>query len=123
MILKRIYMWGLACMAAGALWAQPELKIDREVANMGELMFKMPGKAEFSIENTGTSDLLITDINPSCGCTTVDWTQTPIAPGETGKIEVVYDAKMLGVFQKDVEVYSNASEVPFYLHLHGRVVS
>lgn len=123
MILRRIYLWGAACMAAGTLWAQPALKVDREVANMGELMFKMPGKAEFQIENTGTSDLLITDINPSCGCTMVEWTQTPIAPGETGKIEVVYDAQMLGVFQKDMEVYTNASDKPFYLHIQGRVVS
>ena len=123
MILRRIYMWGAACLVAGTLWAQPDLKVDRDVANMGEIMFQMPGKAEFQIENTGTSDLLITDINPSCGCTTVDWTKTPIAPGEKGKIEVVYDAQMLGVFQKDMEVYTNASEEPFYLHIQGRVVS
>lgn len=123
MILRRIYMWGAACLMAGTLWAQPDLKVDRDVANMGEIMFQMPGKAEFQIENTGTSDLLITDINPSCGCTTVDWTKTPIAPGEKGKIEVVYDAQMLGVFQKDMEVYTNASEEPFYLHIQGRVVS
>lgn len=116
-------MWGAACLMAGTLWAQPDLKVDREVSNMGEIMFQMPGKAEFTIENTGTSDLLITDIHPSCGCTTVEWTKTPIPPGEQGKIEVLYDAQMLGVFQKDVEVYTNVSEEPFYLHIQGRVVS
>lgn len=116
-------MLGAACLVAGAMWAQPDLKMDRDVANMGELMFQMPTKAEFQIENTGTSDLLITHVNPSCGCTMVEWTQTPIAPGEKGKIEVTYDAQMLGVFQKDIEVYTNASEQPFYLHIQGRVVS
>lgn len=116
-------MLGAACVMAGVLWAQPALKTDRDVANMGELMFQMPTKAEFQIENTGTTDLQITRVNPSCGCTTVEWTQTPIPPGEKGKIEVVYDALMLGVFQKDIEVYTNASEQPFYLHIQGRVVS
>lgn len=122
-MLKRLYMLGMACLTAGAIWAQPKLTVSRDVANMGELMFKMPGKASFVVENTGTSELLITQINPSCGCTTVEWTQTPIAPGETGTIEVEYDAMMLGTFQKDLEVYSNASDEPVYLHVQGRVVS
>lgn len=123
MILRRLSLLCMAGLFAGFLFAQPRMKVRSEVANMGELMFKMPGKAEFVIENTGTSDLLITNVHPSCGCTEVVWTKTPIAPGQEGRIEVIYDARMLGVFQKDVEVYTNASGKPVYFHIQGRVVS
>ena len=94
-----------------------------DVANMGELMFQMPAKVKFTVTNTGKDPLIISHIHPSCGCTTVEWTRTPIAAGETGEIEAEYDAKMLGVFQKDLEVYTNASPKLVYLHLQGRVVS
>ena len=123
MSVKRTFLsvWGM--ILAGAVWAQPRLAIDRDVANMGEIMFQLPSKVNFTLRNTGTDPLSITEVIPSCGCTAVDWTRELIAPGAEGTITAVYDAKMLGVFQKDLEVYTNASDEPVYLHIQGRVVS
>lgn len=123
MFLKKIGLWAAACFCSCGLWAQAEFTVASDVANMGELMFQMPAKARFTVTNTGKDPLIISHIHPSCGCTTVEWTRTPIAAGSTGFIEAEYDAKMLGVFQKDLEVYTNASSEPVYLHLQGRVVS
>ncbi|MCD8318084.1 MAG: DUF1573 domain-containing protein [Paraprevotella sp.] len=116
-----LLIWGT--MWAGMAWAQPRAVAEREVANMGEIMFQMPSKVSFTLRNTGTEPLSIMEVIPSCGCTSVDWTHELIAPGAEGTITAVYDAKMLGVFQKDLEVYTNASDRPFYLHMQGRVVS
>lgn len=108
---------------AGALGAQPRFTVKRDVANMGEIMYQVPAKVSFTVENTGDQPLLITEVTPSCGCMVVDWTRVEIAPGAEGTISAVYDAKMLGVFQKDMEVYTNASDEPVYLHMQGRVVT
>ncbi len=123
MILKRI---GIACAALGwvtSLWAQPRFSVDRDIANMGEVIFQLPTKATFAVTNKGDLPLEIKQVTPSCGCTAVEWTRAAIGPGEKGEITAVYDAAMLGVFQKELEVYTNASEEPVYLHLQGRVVS
>ncbi len=110
-------------MLAGAVWGQPRLAADRDVANMGEIMFQLPAKASFALRNTGTAPLSIKEVIPSCGCTAVEWTREPVAPGSEGTITAVYDARMLGVFQKDLVVYTDASDEPVYLHMQGRVVS
>ena len=44
----------------------------------------------FTFTNTGTEPLIISDAKGSCGCTVPDYPREPIAPGETGNIEVVY---------------------------------
>lgn len=104
-------------------WAQPKATVAREVANMGEVGYLMPRKVSFTLKNTGNEPLHINEVIPSCGCVSVEWTREPVAPGGEGLITTEYDARMLGVFQKDLEVYTNASEQPFYLHLQGRVVA
>lgn len=124
MSVKKIILSALWCVGAwGAALAQPRLEVDRDVANMGEIMYQLPARVGFTLRNVGTEPLAIEEVIPSCGCTTVDWTHEPVAPGEEVTLTAVYDAKMLGVFQKDFEVYTNASDEPFYLHIQGRVVS
>ena len=36
----------------------------------------------FTFKNTGKSDLVLQKVRASCGCTTPNWTKTPVAPGE-----------------------------------------
>lgn len=44
----------------------------------------------FTFKNTGSEPLIISDAKGSCGCTVPRYPREPIAPGETGEIEVVY---------------------------------
>lgn len=111
------------CMLVAFASAQPKVSVNREVANMGEVGYQLPKKVSFTLKNAGNEPLRITEVLPSCGCMSVEWMRDLIEPGAEGQISTVYDAKMLGVFQKDLEVYTNASEQPFYLHIQGRVVS
>lgn len=118
-----IYTALAAAFMAVSAWAQPQLTCTREVENMGEIMFQVPAKVTFTFRNTGDRPLVLTGVTPSCGCTKVQWSADPVPVGAEGQIEALYDARMLGVFQKDLEVYSNASEEPLYLHFQGRVVT
>lgn len=44
----------------------------------------------FTFTNTGSEPLIISNAKGSCGCTVPNYPREPIAPGETGEIEVVY---------------------------------
>lgn len=44
----------------------------------------------FTFTNSGSEPLVIENAKGSCGCTVPQYPKEPIAPGETGEIEVVY---------------------------------
>ncbi len=76
----------------------------------------------FEFTNTGNAPLVIQRVNASCGCTTPEWTQTPIEPGKKGRITATYNPMgRPGAFSKDVYVYSNASNEMERLVITGNV--
>lgn len=66
---------------------------------------------EFKFTNTGDSDLLITNVQVTCGCTTPDWTKTPVEPGKEGKVSVKYSTKNRpGRFAKTITISTNNTD-------------
>lgn len=47
----------------------------------------------FVFTNTGNAPLIVSDAQPSCGCTVPSWTKEPIAPGETGELLVKFNTR------------------------------
>lgn len=103
--------------------AQPQFVPDAEIQKVGEVMFQHPKTVSFGFVNKGDAPLLITSVNPSCGCLDVQYPQKAIETNECSEIKVTYDAKMLGTFYKDIEIITNASEKPIYLAMQGCVVT
>ena len=63
----------------------------------------------FVFTNTGKEPLVIQRVQPSCGCTTPDWTKEPVAPGKTGMIKASYGTQgRPGHFEKTMTVFTNA---------------
>ena len=89
--------------------------------DFGSIVFGANGKVDFVYTNKGTKPLVITDVKSSCGCTVPTWTKEPVAPGQKGTINVGYDTKIGGVFNKTVVVYSNANNSPVRLEIRGKV--
>lgn len=78
----------------------------------------------FEFTNTGSSPLLIQRVQASCGCTTPDWTKTPIEPGKKGTVTATYNPQgRPGSFNKQITVYSNASNENEVLYIKGTVNS
>ncbi|GAB3824155.1 DUF1573 domain-containing protein [Hymenobacter jeollabukensis] len=78
---------------------------------------------EFKFTNTGNQPVVIANVQASCGCTTPDWTKTPVLPGKTGFIRAAYNsAGRPGQFNKSVTVTSNAKEPSVTLSITGTVV-
>ncbi|MDR2682960.1 MAG: DUF1573 domain-containing protein [Dysgonamonadaceae bacterium] len=78
--------------------------------------------ATFVITNRTDAPILITNARASCGCTTPDWTKTPIEPGKTGTITAKYDPKgRPGPFDKTVTIYTNSTPDRITVHITGTV--
>ena len=102
--------------------AQSRVTSNKNNHNFGQIQWKEPVTAEYIITNTGDQPLIISNITTSCACSDATWTQTPIAPGEKGKVTVSFDAQALGRFEKSVGIYSNADPALVYLKFSGEVV-
>ena len=70
----------------------------------------------FEVTNTGKNPLVISNVQPTCGCTVPDFTKDPIASGQKGKITLKFNsANFDGVVHKSAEVYANVAQVPIEL--------
>lgn len=77
---------------------------------------------EFVFSNDGDLPLVLGGVNPSCGCTTPEWTKEPIVPGKLGSINVKFDpSSRPGPFNKSITVYSNAETKSVDLKIKGYV--
>ena len=79
---------------------------------------------QFVFRNTGTADLMIRDARASCGCTVPQWEKKPVKPGETGRLEVMFDSSgRMGTQKKSVTVVSNAETQTSKLMIIAEVVA
>ena len=90
--------------------------------NYGTIQQGSGGECEFKFVNKGKNPVILSNVVASCGCTTPDWTKTPIKPNESGIIKVKYNTAILGHFNKTVTVYSNAVNSTVVLQISGEVV-
>lgn len=82
-------------------------------------------KAVYTYEftNTGDAPIIISNAQPSCGCTTPSWTKAPVLPGKTGSVTASFDSSgKPGAFNKNVTVTSNATVGSVSLSFKGEVL-
>ena len=93
-----------------ALHAQAKMELKSDTIDYGQVEYGSDGTRTFTFTNTGDEPLVITNVKSSCGCTVPSKPKEPIAPGETGTIDVKYDTKRQGPFRKIITVYSNSAD-------------
>jgi len=101
----------VAMFAFGTMNAQ-ELSLDKEVHDYGTMDQGGNGECVFTVTNTGSAPLIITNCKGSCGCTVPQCDKAPIAPGGSQDIKVKYDTKRIGPINKSVTITSNATNTP-----------
>jgi hypothetical protein len=77
----------------------------------------------YTFVNNGKSPLIISQVEPSCGCTALkDWPQSPISPGESGKISVEFNSSgKPGLINKSIFVQANTVPATTMLYIKGEV--
>ncbi len=77
----------------------------------------------FTFRNTGKDPLIISNVQPTCGCTITEWTRQPIMPGQPGGVTVTFDSKeAMNGQSKTITVISNSSGGSERLYLRGNVL-
>ncbi|SFQ54356.1 Protein of unknown function [Flavobacterium akiainvivens] len=70
----------------------PVANFDNLIHDFGTIKEGIKVEHTYTVTNAGKGDLVISNAKPSCGCTVPDWTKTPIKPGETGQVKVIFDS-------------------------------
>lgn len=118
----------IACLIflSAFAWAQdqkPSIQFESNSHDFGTIQEEGgPVSHEFTFTNTGKSPLIISNVRPSCGCTTPTWSKDPIPPGESGTIVAQYNPmNRPGTFRKSITVTSNAETNNVVLYIQGIV--
>ena len=118
--LLTICLLAFACTAH----AQGALNFETDNHDFGKVVEGTIATYEFKFKNTGNQPVVIANVQASCGCTTPDWTKTPVLPGKYGIIKTMYSSSgRPGVFNKTVTVTSNAIEPSKVLSIKGSVIT
>lgn len=96
-----------------------EMEFDFGTINEGKVVEKI-----FNFTNNGQAPLVISNITATCGCTSPEWTKTPVQPGEKGFVKVVFDSKAKsGAQNPTVTIQANTNPSVTKLSLKGTVTS
>jgi hypothetical protein len=114
-----VFVGLLALSVSAQETAQIEFKA--ETIDYGVIEKGSDGVRVFEFTNTGTAPLIITKVSSSCGCTIPKKPEDPIAPGDSGEIQVKYDTNRVGPIRKAVTVISNATTPTKVLKIKGEV--
>ncbi len=98
------------------------IKWNKESIDVGNIPQGKPKLIRFEFTNTTSKPIIIQNVAPSCGCTTADYTKTPIQPGKKGFVEASYNAAAAGAFMKTVNVTTSESKTPKTLSFKGVVI-
>lgn len=122
--IKTLLIFVLIGSMSGLLNAQPKINFRETSHSFGKIK-EEGGLAtyKFQFKNTGNQPVIITRVQSSCGCTTPDWTRSPVKPGTTGFVSAQYDPRNRpGAFNKHVLVYNTATKEPIKLVVTGEVI-
>ncbi len=129
MRMKRILGTAFILMITLHVWeaqGQPltEIQFEKMDHNFGRIR-EEAGAANFTFKftNTGKTPLILQGVEPSCGCTTPEWSQEPVLPGKTGLIKVSYNPDQRpGAFTKSITVTANIPRMVRVLTISGEVI-
>ena len=79
------------------------------------MQIRFDGNRVFTFKNTGNKPLILSNVQPGCGCTASEWPKEPVMPGKSAQIKVHYNTANAAPFKKSIDVFSNDP-------VNGRVV-
>ena len=123
LILMCAVVLGFAFTASAQTDTKPEFKFTAEKYDFGKIPQGKPVSTNFEFTNIGEEPLILTNVQPTCGCTIADYTKTPVKKGDKGIITITYNAAVVAPFSKTIVVTSNAKTPTKYIVISGEVVA
>ena len=108
----------------GDLAELPVMEFRETVHDFGTVIEGERVTYSFKFTNTGGSDLLVSAVSASCGCTATNYTKDPVKPGEDGVVTVTFDSRRRKGYQnKSVTVSANTQPNKVILRIKAKVIS
>lgn len=99
------------------------VEFNKTVIDFGDITQGDKVKDVVTFTNTGNEPLIISSAKGSCGCTVPKWPKAPIAPGETGEIEIEFSSKgKKGKQTKTVTIQANTDPNPTRLTVKSNIL-
>jgi hypothetical protein len=75
------------------------------------------------LHNTGTEPLIITSVDTSCGCTSVEYEKQPIQPDARGHFSFRFDSRgqMTGRQVRHIDIHTSAGKNPYTIMVNAEV--
>ena len=123
LILLFAVILGFTALTSMNVDTEPQFKFEKETYDFGKVKQGTPVTATLKFTNVGDKPLILSAVEPTCGCTVADYTKTPIKKGATGTVSLTYNAAAIGQFTKDITIRSNATEAIKKVYIKGEVVA
>jgi len=102
----------------------PAFNFEKEMHNFGQLIDGEKVSYSFKFTNSGNAPLIISSAKGSCGCTVPNWPKDPIAPGESGTIDVTFNSSgRSGKQNKAVTLTANTNPSRKVISITSEVIS
>ena len=102
----------------------PKLEFNEIIHDFGTVIEGETVTYSFKFKNTGGSDLIISNVSASCGCTATKYTQDAVKPGNEGVVTVSFNTKRRNGFQnKSITVAANTQPNKTVLRIKAKVIS
>lgn len=100
----------------------PVFQFEETEHNFGKILEGETVAYNFKFKNIGKSDMIITEVSTSCGCTVPSFSKTPIPPGKEGVIRIAFNSQGRRGFQsKNILVVANTQPNTTVLHIKAQV--
>ena len=109
------FIGGLMLLGTFAVASAQTISFDKTTIDYGTVPVNADGNRVFNFKNTGDKPLILSNVQPGCGCTASEWPKEPILPGKSAQIKVHYNTANAAPFKKSIDVFSNDP-------VNGRVV-
>jgi hypothetical protein len=122
--MKTLFILLLSLIFTNSILAQTKVKFNKETHDFGNISEGNFATHEFTITNLGKEPIIIRNVQPSCGCISPHFTQSPILSGKSGLIKATYNSTgRVGTFEKNLNVIIYPSDSIRVLKIKGNVMT
>ncbi|RLD65703.1 MAG: hypothetical protein DRI84_06315 [Bacteroidetes bacterium] len=108
---------------SGDINSLPKFQFVTTDHDFGKLIDGVKVSFKFKFKNIGGSDLIISQIKTSCGCTATSFSKDPVAPGGSGIVELTFDSShQPGMNFKNATIIANTQPNIVELKIRAEVV-
>jgi len=124
---KKTVIYAVVAFFSVSLFGQngrtASIEFNKLVHDFGDIQLNSGKQSHtFTFKNISQQPIVIQTVISSCGCTTPEWTKSPVKPGESGKIEVTFlNDQGPYPFDKSLTVYVTGTPKPIILRIKGVV--